>query len=285
MSINERSFMHEGMRLIDILTTKIEQDTLILPTLPAIALQISDEASSPDATLKNMHDIIIRDAALSARIVKVANTAHIGRTQPVSSLSKAINLLGLKNIKNISMGVAMEQMFESDSPFMKSKMKKSWNKNVIIVGATMGVFNTLSEDLKKVFCTDELMLAALIHNIGCLPIYKEASSFGDVCFVANFMDDALSSFSGLIGGKILQKWGFEQALIDVARSVNDFSYFTDEISYIDLIRLGMVACEKETESKSLILENAKQKKLLKSVADFISDDYMEAKDNALAIFN
>jgi len=54
MSINERSFMHEGMRLIDILTTKIEQDTLILPTLPAIALQISDEASSPDATLKNM---------------------------------------------------------------------------------------------------------------------------------------------------------------------------------------------------------------------------------------
>lgn len=277
--------MNEGTQLIDILTKKIEQDTLVLPTLPAIALQISDEANNPDATLKNMHDIIIRDAALSARMVKVANTAHIGKTQPVKSLSKAINRLGLKNIKNISMGVAMEQMFESDSPFMKSKMKNSWNKTVTIVGAAMGVFNTLNEDVKNGFCNDELMLAALIHDIGCLPIYKEASHFGDLCFVNNFMDDAISSFSGLIGGKVLKKWDFEAELVDVASNVGDFSYFTDKISYIDLIRLGMVACEREIEHKALILDDAKKKNLFKSVADFISDDYMEARDAAKAVFN
>lgn len=231
-----------------------------------------------------MHDIIIRDPALSARVVKVANTALIGKTQPVKSLNRAINRLGLKNIKNISMGLAMEQMFESDSPFMKSKMKKTWNQTVVIIAASMGVLNTLKGDLKSTFCVDELMLAALVHNIGCLPIYKEASAFGDVCYIDNFMDGAVNSFSGLIGGRVLQKWGFDSSFIDLARNVKDFSYFTVEPSYMDLIRLGMVACEQEKQHKTDILDDAKRKQIFYSVADFISDDYMDARDSTLSIF-
>ncbi len=282
---NRGNLMNEGQKLIEILSDKIEHDTLILPTLPAVALQISDEASNPDADLKNIHNIIIKDPALSARMVKVANTSLIAKSQPVSGLERAITRLGLKNIKNISIGLAMEQMFESNSPFTKSKMKKKWEQTVTTVGSSIGVLNILKEDIKKDFSIDTLMLAALLRNIGCLPIYKEASEFGDVCYVNNFMEPAIEKYSGLIGGSVLRKWGFEPFMVDVAMNVSEFSYFTDDLSYLDVIRLGMVACEQEKQHKDTILNNAKSKGVTLSGADFISDDYMDARDRALSIFN
>lgn len=281
----EGEFMNEGIMLVEILNEKIEQDTLVLPTLPAVALQISDEASNPDADLKKMYNIIIKDPALSARMVKVANTSLIAKCQPVSGLDRAVNRLGLKNIKNIAIGLAMEQMFESDSPCTKSKMKKKWEQTVATVGASIGVFNLLKEDLKKEFCTDTLILAALLRNIGCLPIYKEASEFGDICYVNNFMEPAIEKYSGLIGGNVLRKWGFEPFMVDVAINANNVSYFTDTLSYLDLIRLGMVACEQETQHRDIILDNAKGKGVSLSGEDFLSDDYMNARDRVLSIFN
>lgn len=277
--------MNEGQELIDKLKEKIEQDTLILPTLPAIAMQISDEASNPDTDLKKMYSIIIKDPALSARMVKVANTSLIAKSQPVSGLDRAVNRLGLKNIKNIAIGLAMEQMFESNSTFTKSKMKKKWDQTVTTIGASIGVFNLIKEDLKKEFSADTLILAALLRNIGCLPIYKEASEFGDICYVNNFMEPAIEKYSGLIGGSILKKWGFEPFMVDVAMNVSDFSYFTDDLSYLDLIRIGMVACEQETQHRDIILHNAEKKGVSLSGVDFISDDYMNARDSALSIFN
>jgi HD-like signal output (HDOD) protein len=277
--------MNEGQELIEKLKEKIEQDTLILPTLPAIAMQISDEASNPDADLKKMYSIIIKDPALSARMVKVANTSLIAKSQPVSGLDRAVNRLGLKNIKNIAIGLAMEQMFESNSTFTKSKMKKKWDQTVTTIGASIGVFNLIKEDLKKEFSADTLILAALLRNIGCLPIYKEASEFGDICYVNNFMEPAIEKYSGLIGGSILKKWGFEPFMVDVAMNVSDFSYFTDDLSYLDLIRIGMVACEQETQHRDIILHNAEKKGVSLSGFDFISDDYMNARDSALSIFN
>lgn len=277
--------MNEGQELIDKLKEKIEQDTLILPTLPAIAMQISDEANNPDADLKKMYSIIIKDPALSARMVKVANTSLIAKSQPVSGLDRAVNRLGLKNIKNIAIGLAMEQMFESNSTFTKSKMKKKWDQTVTTIGASIGVFNLIKEDLKKEFSADTLILAALLRNIGCLPIYKEASEFGDICYVNNFMEPAIEKYSGLIGGSILKKWGFEPFMVDVAMNVSDFSYFTDDLSYLDLIRIGMVACEQETQHRDIILHNAEKKGVSLSGVDFISDDYMNARDSALSIFN
>lgn len=276
--------MNDGIKLIELLTQKIEQDTLVLPTLPAIAMQVSDEASNPDATLNGMHDIIIKDPALSARIVKVANTVHIGKTKPVTGLNRAITRIGLKKIKNIAMGLAMEQLFETDSPFTKVMMKRSWDNTVAVVGSTMGAFKTIDENIKSEFCVDTLMLAALIHNIGCLPIYKEAHIFGDACYTQKFMQPALESFSGQIGGNVLSKWGFDPVLVEVACKTNDFDYFTEDASYVDIIRLGMVADERQREHRSRILSDAKEKGLFESVSAFLSDEYMTAKSNALSIF-
>jgi|GEM_PF-6388808 len=52
----------------------IKSDRLVLPTLPEVALRVREVADDPKADLEKLTQVIGNDAALSARIVRVANT-------------------------------------------------------------------------------------------------------------------------------------------------------------------------------------------------------------------
>ena len=64
--------------LLTILIEKINNDTITLPTLPEVAVRIRRAADDPDINLSKMADVIAQDPALSARMMKVANSAFHG---------------------------------------------------------------------------------------------------------------------------------------------------------------------------------------------------------------
>ena len=99
--------------LLTILVEKINNDTLVLPTLPAIALKVRRAADDPDINLNAMADVISQDPSLSARMIKISNSAYLGSTVKVTSAQQAVTRIGLRQIKNISTALAMEQLFVS----------------------------------------------------------------------------------------------------------------------------------------------------------------------------
>jgi len=72
--------------LLTILVEKIHNDTLVLPTLPAVALKVRKAADNPDINLSAMADVVSQDPSLSARLVKIANSAYLGRSIKVTSI-------------------------------------------------------------------------------------------------------------------------------------------------------------------------------------------------------
>ena len=82
-----------------ILVEKIKQDALVLPTLPEIALKVRKAADDPDINLNQMSDIIGQDPALSVGMLKVANSAILGRAVKVESVNQAVTRIGLRQIK------------------------------------------------------------------------------------------------------------------------------------------------------------------------------------------
>ena len=87
--------------LLTILVDRINNDTLVLPTLPEVAIKVRQAADNPDVNLMQMSDVISQDPALSARMIKVANSAIMGRSVKVSNLQQAVTRIGLRQIKNI----------------------------------------------------------------------------------------------------------------------------------------------------------------------------------------
>jgi len=59
---------------------------LVLPTLPAVALKVRKAADNPDINLSAMADVVSQYPSLSARLVKIANSAYLGRSIKVTSI-------------------------------------------------------------------------------------------------------------------------------------------------------------------------------------------------------
>jgi len=258
--------------LLTILVEKISNDTLTLPTLPEVAVKIRRAADDPKINLGRMADVIANDPALSARMMRVANSPMVARQIKVETINQAVTRIGLRQIKNIATAMAMEQLFVSKNALIKNYLDKAWQKAVEISTVAIALMQMYLKDNKhSSLNVDTITLAALVHNIGVLPILTEAERHEDVFANPKFLGVAIQKLAGRIGSSIMKAWDFTEEFIEVAEKWNDFRFQTEEPSYVDFVRIGAIYTG--------ILKNDEQKdKLIKSYVDkgiLPSADYLE----------
>ena len=71
-----------------------------------------------------MSDIIAQDPALSVGMIKVANSALLGRSVKVETINQAVTRIGLRQIKSIATAMAVEQVFVSENKIVALYLKK-----------------------------------------------------------------------------------------------------------------------------------------------------------------
>ena len=69
-----------------------------ISSLPEITTRIVEVVENPRATAHDMHEIVKNDPALAAKILKVVNSAFYGLPSQISSLDRAIVMLGLGEV-------------------------------------------------------------------------------------------------------------------------------------------------------------------------------------------
>ena len=243
--------------LLTILVEKINNDTLVLPTLPAIALKVRKAADDPNINLNAMADVI----------------------------GQAVTRIGLRQIKNIATALAMEQLFVSKNDIVKNYLDNVWQQNLKVVAAAMSVMQLhVKETKNRTLNLDTMTLAALVHNIGVLPILTEAERHPEVFANPTFLNVAIDKLAGRIGASIMREWGFEQEFVNVAENWRDMSVQTDMISYLDFTRLGAVMAGLYDSQKDALLNLAVQKGILEDLTVLQSEDYQELYDSAIAVF-
>jgi HD-like signal output (HDOD) protein len=271
--------------LLTILVEKINNDTLVLPTLPAVALKVRKAADDPDINLSAMADVVSQDPSLSARMVKISNSAYLGRSVKVTSIQQAVTRIGLRQIKNIATALAMEQLFVSKNEIVKEYMSRIWADTIEIVANSMAVLQVHTKQTKnRALNLDSMMLAALVHNIGVLPILTEAERHADVFANPTFLDVAIEKLAGKIGTSIMTEWGFEPEFVDVAQNWKDMAVTSDAVSYLDLVRLGAALCGKFDSHKEVIFNASVEKGIFDNLSAVLSDEFDELRDSAKQIF-
>ncbi len=270
--------------LLTILVEKINNDTLVLPTLPAIALKVRKAADDPNVNLHHMADVVGQDPSLSARMVKIANSAYLGRAVKVTSTAQAVTRIGLSQVKNIATALAMEQLFVSKNEIVKAYMANKWSSTINMVGnamATMVLYKKRNKD--NSLSIDTMTLCGLVADIGGLPVLTEAERHDSVFANPTFLDVAIEKLSGRIGGSIMREWQFNEIFIDVAEQWRDNDYVNPKVSYIDFIRVGAALTGGVDEPED-VLAKAIERGVLADISDVQSDEFIELRDNAKAIF-
>ncbi|VTT97865.1 serine threonine protein partial : Serine/threonine protein kinase OS=Singulisphaera acidiphila (strain ATCC BAA-1392 / DSM 18658 / VKM B-2454 / MOB10) GN=Sinac_4756 PE=3 SV=1: HDOD: Pkinase [Gemmataceae bacterium] len=82
-------------------------DPARLPTPPAVALQVVTAASRPDCDPGEIVALIGLDPALCAKLLKAVNSCLYGLSRPVSSVSRAVAVLGLSTVRSLVLGLSL----------------------------------------------------------------------------------------------------------------------------------------------------------------------------------
>lgn len=271
--------------LLTILVEKINNDTLVLPTLPAIALKVRKAADDPDINLNAMGDVVGQDPSLTARMIKIANSAYMGRTVKVNSINQAVTRIGLRQIKNIATALAMEQLFVSKNEVVSQYMKREWSNTVNVVANSMAALQMyVVRTKKRELSLDTITLAALVHSIGVLPILTEAERHEEVFANPTFLEVAIEKLSGRIGGSIMREWGFGSEFVNIAENWRDLGVIPDNLSYIDFVRIGAAISGKMESQKDAVFNLAVQRGAIENVSDLSSDEFNDMRDAAKQIF-
>ena len=217
--------------LVEEIRAEIENDTLQLPTLPEVALQIRDEIENEQTDAHKIAAIATKDAALSARLLKVANSPLYGGKVETETVQQAVTRLGIKMVRSLVISLAMKQIFQASSETLDKQFRKTWDDSLQVAAICHMLARTVSN-----LDNEQAMLGGLVHNIGALPILtkideKYGFSAGETV-VAHLLDD----LGPRIGAAILKNWRFPKPLATIPTTCRDLEYDLGQVAtYTDIV--------------------------------------------------
>lgn len=139
----------------------IVKKTPDLPSLPAAAVRVMREAESTTSSAASIAQILAQDQALSARVLRLANSAYYGLSRKVTNLQESVIVLGMRCVRNLCMVAATY-------PWMSRKLdgyclgpKELWTHS-FATGLGAQLFARLSKRCNE----DQAFTAGLLHDIG-----------------------------------------------------------------------------------------------------------------------
>ncbi len=187
-----------------------------IATLPEVTVKIIQIVENPKSTARDLHEVIKNDPALSARILKVVNSAFYGLPGQISSIDRAIVLLGLSAVKNIAIAASMTHLFSAGATIDGFSGAELWRHSIGV-----GVASRMLSSAQGRPTVEESFLAGLICDLGLLVerqvygkqlgevIARLQSEGGDFCMLER---DIIGADHQDFGMALATKWRFPPAL-------------------------------------------------------------------------
>ncbi len=128
-----------------------------------IVLNLFRTISSKDCTFNEISSIVEPDASLCAQLLRVANSAYFGFRGKVNTIEKAIMLIGVDEVRNLSLAISLANQFKSDVLAKSFDLKRFWIHNLMASFCAREIGTKV-----PYFDADELYLMGLLHDIGRL---------------------------------------------------------------------------------------------------------------------
>jgi HD-like signal output (HDOD) protein len=151
------------MNEIDLIINQFILEGGKLYTLPELYHQLEEKIHSGSASMDEISEILSTDAALNAKLLKIANSALYGFRAEVTTLNRALNLIGLNDVKNLILMDSIASQFNGSDNCTNVKMEDFWRRSVYLAL----IAKRLSKKLKHQE-PDRLFVSAIMSRLGQL---------------------------------------------------------------------------------------------------------------------
>ncbi|MET0067180.1 MAG: HDOD domain-containing protein [Candidatus Thiodiazotropha sp.] len=218
-------------RLTEALITDLNNDCLVLPSLPDVAVRVGRAMRDETTNARTLANIVQTDPAITTKLIRAANSPLYAGVTPVDSCPAAIVRLGADTTHKLVLTFALRELFNTRSQVLKQLMQQLLQHSVK-VSALCYVMAKVSQK----FNPEHALLAGLLHDIGNVAILSYAERFPEVTNDDEKLQQVMDDMRGRIGSVILRDWGFIEDLILVTQEAeNWFRDHEGDADYADLV--------------------------------------------------
>jgi HD-like signal output (HDOD) protein len=216
-----------------------------MPSLPTTVSKVLEVCNNPKTSPIDLDRVIQLDPVLMGRVLKLINSAYYGLGTQVTTLVRAIIMLGVNTVKNLALSSAVLDRVSSKKDFRALNMDAFWRHSLCVGVTAKLVAKRRGVDPKGL---EEYFAAGLLHDIGKIPLnfaladhYVQAMTTADRDRISILQ--AERRVIGLdhceAGGLVAEAWKLSGAIADTVRWHHDLATYSGENA--DVLRTVAVA--------------------------------------------
>ncbi len=189
-----------------------------LISLPEIYIRVTQVLEDPNHNAKQLGEIIGHDPALTARILRIVNSAYYALATQVELVSRAVSIIGEDDLRNLVLATSAVDTFKR-IPNQLVDIDLFWRHSV-----HTGIVSRLLSKHCNILHGERLFVAGMLHDIGKLILYfKEPELSQQVLLQAAESDgqlfraekDIIGFTHGDVGAALIDAWKLSDTLKEV----------------------------------------------------------------------
>ena len=188
-----------------------------LYSLPDVYLKVKSIIDDPDSEISELGDALMTDPCLSARLLRIANSAFYGLASKVDTISRAVQIIGFKQINNLVVATSISHAFDGLSS-EKVNIDKFWMASVerALVARVIAEWKRFPE-------SERLFVGGLLLDIAHLVMYEHIPGFveqvierveADSKPLSQVEVDVLGFNAAELGASLAKHWQLPETLCD-----------------------------------------------------------------------
>lgn len=209
-------------REVKVILHKLMNGRIELPSLPDIFSRLMTLMNDPKSSAKDFEEIILKDTALTAKLLQLVNSAFFGYAyrSRIDSVSLAVSIVGVDGLFSLVLGMSVIRMFR-DIPTRLIDMAAFWKHAI-----SCGIVARLIAVHKRYREIERFFVGGLLHDIGRLLILQHLPCHAKWTLVESVLnrevlhvsENRLMGFDhAWIGSILMKKWQLPENLIDMVK--------------------------------------------------------------------
>jgi HD-like signal output (HDOD) protein len=181
-------------------------------------MQVVEKASRADTSIEEIGALVGRDIAMTAQVLKLANSAFFGLPRVLASAEEAVTYLGLETIKALVLSINSFSQYEK-AETGPLKIESLWNHSTEVASSAKHISKLEGEDARAI---DQAFTAGMLHDIGKLVLavnlpaeYAEAMRLAQSGIELPLAEHSvLGATHADVGGYLIGLWGLPVPVVE-----------------------------------------------------------------------
>ena len=193
-----------------------------LPPVPAVAAHVMAIVADDRSSATDLSEVIATDHALTAKLLRMSNSAYYSFARPVENVRDAVTLLGVRQVREVAVTMSLMDAFESTEKDSDFDLELFWAHSVAVAVIAEGVAAAT-----RLARPADAFTAGIVHDIGRLVLHQARpeqflEAVADASDSGRALAEAETERTGFshagLGRALGERWNFPAALVNAVGS-------------------------------------------------------------------